>query len=114
MKKFCYRVDLSRIPNILESEILEIEKTGQKQLFENTLNQGLQSLHPQGINGVNAAAYRRLLRSLDDSSDGAMDIEEAEFDLLKSIFKKDGARFMPSQTRLIGLYAERIEEAEGK
>jgi len=91
-----------------------IEQAGFTLVFENIINAAFQVRYPQGIGGSVQRTYGRILNKLDTQEHDQLNLEESEFDLLKDLFMHEGARFHPSQTRLILKYIERIEALQIK
>jgi len=89
-----------------------IEAAGLKIVFENILNNAFQVRYPQGIGGSVQRTYGRILTKLDVQEYDQVNLEEGEFDLLKNLFTHEGARFHPSQTRLILKYIQEIEKLQ--
>lgn len=110
MKTLNYKVDLIKL-KLNEAEEKHISELGYKRLFENILNQLLRSKHPQGIQGVKGRIYSRILNKLDVSESELLEIEDAEFDIIKEVFLSDETTFDPEQTRLIMQYVTAVEEA---
>lgn len=80
-------------------------------MFELILNQGLSSQFPNGgiplHKGIILARIQRKL----DLKDNSVELEEAEFDLVKEAFGQN-AKFSATQFRLVAIYMEKIEQAK--
>ena len=111
MKSFKFEIDLSRL-KLSSNEQAYFQKDGQKSAFETIMNQALQSKHPQGIKGPMGRLYSRILNKLDSASGGVLELEEAEFDLIKALFTGNDISYQPQQYRLISLYQQAVEFAE--
>lgn len=110
MVKFVFQIDLSQC-KISEQEIADINKLQQKMLFENILNQGMQSKYPNGITNKLSRDYAKILKKLDKAPGNFLELEDSEFDIVKDMFTNEGSRFLPAQTRLVQLYSEQVDIA---
>lgn len=111
MKKFTYTLNLDLL-RLNEKEKVFIAESGEKSILENILNQGLAGKYPSGMSTDKRRIYGRLLEKMDADTSGTLEIEEAEFDLIKEAIASDEARFLPEQTRLISQYLKAIDMAK--
>lgn len=95
------------------------EDEGYPGIFEQYLNQGMNSLHPvppmgQGVPLGKAKTLARIQNKLDDLPKDTLEVEfeEAEFDLLKSVFLSESVSFgRAEQVKLPVIYADAVEKA---
>ncbi len=92
-----------------QADIKYLSEVGCGGMFELILNQGLSSQYPQGIPVQKGIILSRIQRKL-DTEDHIVELEEAEFDLVKEAFGNN-AKFGATQFRLVSLYTENIEQA---
>lgn len=111
MKTISYKLDIEKL-KLNEQETRFLTDVGEKVFFENTLNQGLSNKYPSGMPIAKQKIYSRLLDKLDSDCTGTLEIEEAEFDLIKEVMTSEDAKFHPGQTRLISQYLQAIEAAK--
>lgn len=110
MKTFRYRQDINTLKlNDTEKEFFA--KDGQKSVFENILNQALSTKYPQGIPAKTGRILARIYTKLDATEVDTLELEEAEFELVRDALTGEEARFAPQQFRLLSLYAAAIEAA---
>lgn len=99
---------------------LELDKLGlkaeegnevnHKVTFEQYVQMGLSSVYPRGLDNKTRREYLGILKKLDESTDGTLKLEEAEFELLTASLNK--GVFEAKHTRLIGFYLQAIEGAQ--
>ncbi len=109
MKTFNYEIDISKL-TLAERETLEASKLTQKGVFELYFNQAL-NLQSQG-RGIKAAegrAFVRICNKLDLASGPDLELEEFEFELLKSAFLFPEATWQPAQYRIVLQYLSKFE-----
>lgn len=96
------------------------EKGGYAEFFEALLANGVQSKFPQGNVPLSKG---RILARIQDKLDnlkpkeGAepgvnLNVEEAEYDLIKSVFLDEATSFHVSQLQLATIYADAVEAAK--
>lgn len=110
MKNFRYKVNLERL-RLTDEERERIEKDGQKRLFENMLLLCLQRTHPQGMRVADHRVANRILTKLDAAAGCVLELEEAEFDVLKAAFSDD-IKYDAGLVRQIAMMVENIKGAE--
>jgi len=100
--------------NLSDNESTEIKKHGFAMPFEVIFNQGLGALYPQGLTLSKGKVLSRIQKKLDalKSHDLHLELEEAEFDLVKEVFLSESVKFMPTQYRLVSIYVDSIEKAK--
>ena len=108
MRAFKYELDLDKL-GIKEETGKPINH---KITFERFLEVGLASLYPQGLDNRTRRTYGRVLDKLDLSTDGVINLEEVEHELVSEVFVSDKTKFDVKQTRVVGLYAKAVEEAK--
>lgn len=106
MRKFKFELELEKIGYKPE----ENNEVNHKVTFERYLQDGLSSIWSKGLDNKTRREYLSVLKKLDESIDGLVNLEETEFDLVNSAFNK--GVFKVEQTRLIGLYLQAIEGAQ--
>jgi hypothetical protein len=90
------------------------KENGYLGMFEMLLVQGLSSLNPQGLGMKDGRSFNRIQKSIDESVKASIDsinVENAEFDLLKKVFLGDETKFHPTAFNLVCQFADCIEEA---
>ena len=114
MAKFKFDVDFDEV-KISEAERTALDKMGGSSfLFENILQNVCNSIFPQGIKGPKGRAYERILKKMDHSTDGTIDLEAAEIDLLKEMIDSEESAVAPQQVRLRSYYRDRIHETQAE
>lgn len=90
-----------------------MDEVGHIGVFETLLVSGMQSLYPQGIPMSKGKVLARLQRRFDECEKNVenVTIEDAEFDLIKSVFKNDDVKFQPGQYRPVMSILDNIEAA---
>lgn len=81
-------------------------------MFEMLLVQGLTSLNPQGMGMKDGRSFNRIQKAIDESikaSSESINVENAEFDLLKKVFLGDDTKFHPTAFELVCQFADQIE-----
>lgn len=83
-------------------------------IFESLLLQGIQSLHPQGLPVVKGKILARIQQRIEDATKSAttLTVEDAEYDLIKSVFLNEQTTFQPQQYRVVTKFIELVEKAE--
>lgn len=97
------------------SEAPIIAQGGSVLLFENIVSTCITSKYPNGLAGPKLRSYNRILNKLDSQRHEAqqsLQLETAEYELLKEIFNDETISILPGDTRLFFLYEERIQNAE--
>lgn len=91
-----------------------LKEEGYSGAFTNLLNQGISGQFPQGVPLSKAKILSRIQDKLKamESDDQTLDIEEAEYDLLKSVFMNDSTPFLIGQVGLATIFSEAVEKAE--
>lgn len=110
MKTLNIGVDVEKL-NISDEEKKHVEKLKFSGLFEQTLNQVLTAKYRDGFKGSQQRIFSRILDKLDEATENKIELEEAEFDLIKGAFLDENTAFNPGQTRLIIQYVKAIELA---
>lgn len=107
------------LSNSIMSKVSDVERkffetTGLAGIFETLLVQGLTSMHPQGLPLSKGKTLARLQRRIEDTPKDAtsMEIEDADYDLIKEVFSGEGARFAPQQYRIVSEIAANVESAK--
>lgn len=109
MKKIDISIDLSKL-NLSPQEKDFFAQTGFKGILENLVTQGLTSKYRDGLTNSKQRILNRLLNKLDSiGQDNILEIEGAEFDLLKEVFLSEDVKFQPTQSRLVVQYINKIE-----
>lgn len=105
----------TRIPKhkIDPAEVKFFDEQGAVGIFEILLNDALKSLYPQGVPMQKGKTLARLQRRLDAAEKHAesINLEDAEFDLVKRTFLHDDVKFSPQQYRVVLSIVENIEKA---
>lgn len=83
-------------------------------VFESLLNQAIGSMYPQGLPLPKGKILARIQRQIDTETSKyvlstELNVEEAEFDLIKSTFQNDNVKFHPGQYRVVSQVIEAIE-----
>lgn len=115
MKRIQLRIDYTKL-NLNPMQLEEAKKTGCKTIFENLLTAGLTSRYPQGLTGLVRRTFARILERLDEAcgsedTNWLLDLESAEYDLVKDVFCNEQTTYHPSQTRPVSQFVQQIEEA---
>lgn len=112
MKYMRINVDASKLRGVSDAEKERITKDP-RELFEIMLNQYLSARFQRGLSGPRNRALARVLQKLDKLEEGSitLELEDAEFDLIKDAFMHDESFIRPEHTRLIAMYVEHAEEA---
>lgn len=101
-------------PNELTREFLL--KEGCSTAFHNLLSQGVTGQFPQGIPLGKGKILARIQKKLQEMGpqDTLLDVEEAEYDLLKTVFMNDSTPFSVGQVALAAIFSEAVERAVKK
>lgn len=100
-----YSLDYSRLPGMEPKPIAE-----EQRVFENFLYETLRSLYPKGLGPRDLRTLDRILQKL-DSSQGEIELEAAEFELVKDAFENQNCRLDPKCARIVAQYRRAIESA---
>lgn len=87
---------------------------GYAEVFSQLLNQGISGQFPNGIplgKGKILAGIQVKLREI-EPTETELEVEEAEYDILKSVFLNENTLFNWAQLQLAVRYAEAIERSE--
>lgn len=95
--KFRYEVELSKF-QMPEDEAKKLTQKGQKEVFEIFLGTLFGTKYPEGVSGLTTRVLNKVLEKLDVASDGIMEIDEKEVELLKEVFVQE-VRVHPRQVR---------------
>lgn len=109
MRLFKYELDLDKL-GLTEDE--EKKKVNHKDTFDRYLQAGLNVVYGQGLDNKTSRVHFRIQQKLDASTDGTIQLEETEFDLVNEGFNSEKARFDAKQTRLVSQYRQAIEGAQ--
>lgn len=113
MKIFNYAIDVDSL-KVSEVEAKELALHPERAL-ETMLNLYLSARFTSGLTAPRSRAYQRLLTKLDEAAHIQvynLDLEDAEFDLLRDAFAHDDVRVRPEHVRLIGQYCAQIENTK--
>lgn len=111
-------IDLSISEKFLEgsSNKALYDETGFAGFFEHLLNQGLSSKHPQGqvpfSKGKILARIQTKLDDLKPEKKTILEVEEAEFDLIKAVFLDENTTWGVPQMQVVVEFANAIEQAQ--
>lgn len=110
MRKIKWTIETAGL-RLSQEELQNFTLEGQKSLFENNLTSAMASKYPQ-IDSRTRKSHARILAALDSATTEEIEVEEAEYELLKSVFCSDDAKFHPGHTRVITQYVTAIENAK--
>lgn len=109
MKTFKYVISwdgCGLAPDIIAS----LKKAGPKVVFENYLNDALRHKNGNGVKLAEGRILNRILAKLDAATTDTLDLEEAEYDLIKSSFMNESAGWQPEQIRAVIKYIDNLEQ----
>lgn len=98
-------------PKMSEQEVKLMTDMGVVGVFEMLLVQGLSSIYPQGLPMTKGKILARLQArvAISPVQNTQIDIEDAEFDLVKQVFAGEEAKFQASQYGVILQYVDALE-----
>lgn len=113
MKTFNYNINTDAL-KVSQAEANELHLHPERAL-ETMLNLYLSARFTSGLTAPRSRAYQRLLTKLDEAAGNQiydLELEDAEFDLLRDAFAHDDVRVRPEHVRLIGQYCAQIENTK--
>jgi hypothetical protein len=98
-------------PKMVEQEVKLMAELGVIGVFETLLIQGLSSMYPQGLPMVKGKTLARLQARIlgIPSTQTSINVEDAEFDLVKQVFAGEDAKFQATQYGVVLQYADALE-----
>jgi|SRR6185369_5791957 len=108
MRVFKFELDLAKL-GFKDGEGKDVN---QKVTFDRYLETGLAAIYPHGLDNKTRREHARILDKLDNATEGTIQLEESEFDLVNEAFNSDKAKFDPKQTRIVALYIKAVESAQ--
>jgi hypothetical protein len=85
------------------------EQKGANEVFEVVLANLVLAKNKEGLKGSDRKTYHRILTKL-DAGEAELDLDEAEFDLIKEYFLIADIPILPSSVRLFTFYQQQIEK----
>lgn len=90
----------------------ELGDNWKKKVFEIVLSNLITSVYPQGIRGIHARSYNRILQALDSANDNSfIDISIGDAEFLKSVVFNEAAAVPAGQVATFCLLQDSIEAA---
>lgn len=89
----------------------ELGENWKKKVFEIALSNLITSVYPQGIKGIQARCYNRILLAVDSSVEKLIDISIGDAEFLKSIVFHEQAAVPAGQAAVFCLLQDEVERA---
>jgi len=107
-----YTVDFETL-NLAPAIKAEVKAIGQKGMFENYLSSALDKKGgDRGVKPFEARILSRIQNKLDAAKADYVELEEAEFDLVKEAFRREDSQWPAMQVRALMQYLSNIEDCE--
>lgn len=111
MKKLNFNIDIEKC-NPLPEVRKAFTEIGVKGAFEQYLNQAISHKHRGGLRLTEGRILARVFDKLDAAQGLELELEEAEFDLIRGAFLHEEGGWQPSQYRVVTQILNAIEKAE--